>query len=56
MTYRVALLLPAVLALGALGVSQMRPADPVVERSTLWIDSVRRGEQLGMPFRKPEQK
>jgi multidrug efflux pump subunit AcrA (membrane-fusion protein) len=32
------------LGLGALGVSQMRPADPVVERSTLWIDNVRRGE------------
>ena len=33
-----------VLGLGALGVSQMKPANPEVERSTLWIDTVRRGE------------
>jgi multidrug efflux pump subunit AcrA (membrane-fusion protein) len=32
------------LALGVLGLSRMRPADPDVERSTLYIDAVRRGE------------
>lgn len=34
----------AVLVLGALGSMRLRPADPTVERSTLWIDTVRRGE------------
>ncbi len=32
------------IALGALGLARMRPADPEVERATLWIDTVRRGE------------
>jgi multidrug efflux pump subunit AcrA (membrane-fusion protein) len=34
----------ALVTLGGLGLDRMRPADPEVERSTLWIDAVRRGE------------
>ncbi len=33
-----------VVVLGVLGLARMRPADPEVERATLWIDTVRRGE------------
>jgi HlyD family secretion protein len=29
-----------------IGVSRMKPAAPVVERSTVWLDTVRRGEML----------
>lgn len=32
--------------LATLGVSQLKPAAPSVERSTLWIDTVKRGEML----------
>lgn len=34
------------LALLALGLSRLQPATPVVERSTVWIDTVQRGEML----------
>jgi multidrug resistance efflux pump len=36
----------AVLALGVLGLARMSAPGPGVERSTLWIDTVRRGEML----------
>lgn len=32
--------------LATLGVSRLKPAAPTVERSTLWIDTVKRGEML----------
>jgi multidrug resistance efflux pump len=31
---------------GTVGLSQLRPAAPTVERGTLWIDTVKRGEML----------
>ncbi len=34
------------LLLATLGVSRLKPAAPSVERSTLWIDTVKRGEML----------
>ena len=34
------------IALVSLGISRLRPAAPGVERATLWVDSVRRGELL----------
>ena len=44
--HRVAIAVAAavVVVLGALGLAFGRPAAPEVERSTLWIDTVRRGE------------
>lgn len=36
----------AVLVLATLGLSQLKPAAPTVERSTLWIDTVKRGPML----------
>jgi RND family efflux transporter MFP subunit len=35
-----------VLLLTTLGIAQLRPASPEVERSTLWLDSVKRGPML----------
>ncbi len=35
-----------VLALVTLGLSQLQPAAPLVERSSLWLDTVKRGEML----------
>src|SRR2546428_10856000 len=34
------------IALVSLGISRLKPAAPSVERATLWVDSVRRGELL----------
>jgi multidrug resistance efflux pump len=34
------------LVLGTVGVSRLRPAAPQVERATLWIDTVKRGDML----------
>ena len=34
------------LPLITIGVSRLKPAAPVVERSTVWLDSVHRGEML----------
>src|ERR1700733_9268515 len=34
------------LPLVTIGVSRLKPAAPVVERSTIWLDRVRRGEML----------
>jgi HlyD family secretion protein len=34
------------IVLVSLGISQLKPAAPSVERATLWVDSVRRGELL----------
>jgi multidrug resistance efflux pump len=34
------------IALVSLGISKLKPAAPSVERATLWVDSVRRGELL----------
>ncbi|HXJ67747.1 MAG TPA: RND transporter, partial [Verrucomicrobiae bacterium] len=31
---------------GTVGLAQLRPAAPTVERGTLWIDTVKRGEML----------
>lgn len=36
----------AAIALVSLGISRLKPAAPSVERATLWVDSVRRGELL----------
>jgi RND family efflux transporter MFP subunit len=36
----------AVLLLTTLGIAQLRPASPEVERSTLWLDTVKRGPML----------
>jgi HlyD family secretion protein len=36
----------AVVLLIALGVSQLEPAAPAVDRSTLWVDTVRRGAMV----------
>ncbi len=35
-----------VIALGFLGLSQLKPAAPAVDRGTLWIDTVKRGTML----------
>ena len=34
------------IVLVSLGISKLKPAAPSVERATLWVDSVRRGELL----------
>src|SRR5882672_11448916 len=36
----------AVVVVGSVGLSRLRPAAPTVERGTLWIDTVKRGEML----------
>jgi len=36
----------AVLALVTLGLSQLQPAAPLVDKSTVWLDTVKRGEML----------
>lgn len=36
----------AAIVLVSLGISRLKPAAPSVERATLWVDSVRRGELL----------
>ena len=36
----------AVVLLGTLGLSQLEPAAPSVEQSTVWLDTVKRGEML----------
>jgi len=35
-----------VLVVGTVGLAQLRPAAPTVERGTLWIDTVKKGEML----------
>src|SRR6267378_1429055 len=35
-----------VLPVITIGVSRLKPAAPVVERSTIWLDTVKRGEML----------
>src|SRR5262247_4663097 len=35
-----------VVVVSTVGLSQLRPAAPTVERGTLWIDTVKRGEML----------
>jgi HlyD family secretion protein len=35
-----------VLVLGTLGLSRLKPAAPLVEKSSLWMDTVKRGEML----------
>jgi HlyD family secretion protein len=35
-----------VLALVTLGLSRLQPAAPLVEKSSLWLDTVKRGEML----------
>ena len=36
----------AVVVVGSVGLSRLRPAAPTVERATLWIDTVKKGEML----------
>jgi HlyD family secretion protein len=44
--WRMGLAAAGVLALIAWGVSRLKPAAPLVEKSTVWIDTVKRGEML----------
>jgi HlyD family secretion protein len=39
-------LVVVVLVLGTLGLSRLKPAAPLVEKSSLWMDTVKRGEML----------
>ena len=45
---RIAMIVGAVaaIALVTLGLSRLQPAPPSVERATVWIDTVKRGETL----------
>src|SRR5262245_61035655 len=36
----------AVLAIVSMGLSRLKPAAPTVERSTVWVDTVKRGPML----------
>ena len=45
---RIIYALTAIIAIGVItvGVSRLKPAAPTVERSTVWIDTVKRGPML----------